>query len=133
MDNLDKETGEIRPKYNERGEELMDPTPIAVPFKFQQRSQFDWMRQFIRQEVSRHAAEQGYESFEEANDFNVGDDFDPTTPYEEQFDPETGESNFTKPFVQEQPTKPPKKGGEPKAKEGENPPADPPVDNNSTD
>lgn len=103
-------------KFNERGEEIMDPTPVAVPFKFQQRSQFDWMRQFIRNEISRNAAEQGMESFEEANDFDVGEDFDPTTPYEEHFDPETGESSFDRQFVQEEPVEQPPKKSSSKAK-----------------
>lgn len=37
--------------------------------------------------LAAEAAAAGYESFEEADDFEVGDDFDPSSPYETDFDP----------------------------------------------
>lgn len=54
----------------------------------------DQIREMVRSErLAREAAEGGFETFEEADDFDVGDDFDPRTPYEESFDPE-GRSSF---------------------------------------
>lgn len=90
-------------KFNDKGEEIMDPTPIAVPLRFKQRSYYDQMREMIRREMSQAAQDRGLESFEEADDFDIGDDYDPTTPYEEQFDPDDGVSNFDRQFVQEKP------------------------------
>lgn len=37
--------------------------------------------------LAQEAAQAGYESFEEADDFEVGDDYDPSSPYETDFDP----------------------------------------------
>lgn len=34
---------------------------------------------------------QGQETFDEADDFDIGDDFDPTSPYESDFDPMAAE------------------------------------------
>lgn len=89
-------------ELNEKGHEILDETPVSVPFKIQRRSYFDHVREFIRQEVSRNALETGHETFEEADDFDVGDDYDPSSPYEMQFDPDLGpQSN---PFNDEKPT-----------------------------
>lgn len=79
---------------DENGHEVLDPTPVAPPVGFiQQPSMFEHIRNLVRTELSRRAADSGdLESFEEADDFDVGDDYDPTSPYEQQFDPlpETG-------------------------------------------
>jgi len=105
-------------KFTENGEEIMDPTPVASAMKFKQRSQFSDIRRYIANELSRQAAENDQETLQEADDFNVGDDFDPTSPYEEQFDPESGQSTFEAPFIQEKPVSQDESGNQ----------ADPPVD-----
>lgn len=70
--------------------EVTDPTPMAPPIGYKkQPSIWEQQRALIRQELSRHAESQGFESFEESDDFDVDDDFDPTTPYEADFDPPT--------------------------------------------
>lgn len=76
-------------KFDDLGREIMDPTPIAPPIGYRkQPSIAEQMRAMIRSERLREeAAAQGYESFEEADDFDVDDDFDPTSPFEEQFEP----------------------------------------------
>lgn len=98
-------------EYNEHGHEIPDATPVAVPIRFTQPSHFSQIREMIRRELSIQAQSQGFETFEEANDFAVGDDFDPNSPYEEQFDPETGVSNFDyqppPPMEQAKPADPP--------------------------
>lgn len=54
----------------------------------------DQIREMVRSErLAREVAEAGFETFEEADDFDIGDDFDPSTPYEESFDAE-GRSSF---------------------------------------
>lgn len=70
------------------GAEILDSTPMDPPIGFNpQPSMFDIMR---AQMAQYHAdlAKQGYETPEEADDFEVeGDDFDPHSPYEHNFDP----------------------------------------------
>lgn len=73
---------------DEKGREIVSDKPVEVPLKLKSRdTQTDFIRDMIRRELSRRAADDGMESFEEADDFEVGDDFDPTSPYEEVFDP----------------------------------------------
>lgn len=76
-------------KYDDDGRELMDPTPIAPPIGYKKSPTIaEQIRTMIRSEKLRQEAEEaGYESFEEADDFDVGDDFDPKSPYEEVFEP----------------------------------------------
>lgn len=71
--------------------EVLDDTPIAVPAGIKpDMSLEDRIKLMIRTDISHRAAQEGTESFEEADDFNVGDDFDPTSPYEENFDHDLG-------------------------------------------
>lgn len=71
------------------GREIPDPTPIAPPIGYvPQPSMVDHIRNMIRTELSRSAAEAGEETFDEADDFEVEDELaDPHTPYEAVFDP----------------------------------------------
>lgn len=73
--------------YNKRGEELPDPKPVALPIHFNRpQSLNDRIRQLIQNEVSRVAVNAGEESFEEANDFDTGEeDADPLSNAEKAF------------------------------------------------
>jgi len=73
---------------DEEGREIMDPTPIAPPVGYKrQPSMVEIVRDMIKSERLRLEAEHaGMESFEEADDFEV-DDYDPSSPYEEHFEP----------------------------------------------
>lgn len=68
---------------------IPDPTPIAPPLGYiKQPSITERIRDMVRSEHLRAAAEAaGAETFEEANDFDVGDDYDPNSPYEEVYEP----------------------------------------------
>lgn len=68
--------------------EVPNPTPVAPPVGYKrQPSLTEQIRAMVRSEALRQAAEaEGVETFEEADDFEV-DDYDPTSPYEEVFDP----------------------------------------------
>lgn len=70
------------------GAEVPDPVPLEPPVGFVRRpSLTEQIRDMVRSEAVRAAAEsQGMESFEEADDFSVEDD-DPSTPYEAEFEP----------------------------------------------
>lgn len=71
------------------GREMPDPTPVAPPVGYnRQPSLAEQIRAMVRSEQVRQAAEAaGLETFEEADDFDVGDDYDPASPYEEVFEP----------------------------------------------
>lgn len=73
------------------GQEVPDPTPIEPPLGYvKQPSISDQIRQMVRSEQLRQEARNaGFETLEEADDFDVDDEFhDPTTPYEEHFFPQ---------------------------------------------
>lgn len=90
---VDPESGEVISSHDAEGREILDTTPIAPPVGFtKEPSMFDYVREMVRSERLRQEAEaQGFESFEDADDFDVGDDVDPTTPYENDFDPDVRE------------------------------------------
>lgn len=100
MEHINKKTGEVMEQldlplqkcgYNERGEEVQDSRPMALPVGFSRpKSLTDTMKSLLRNEEFRRALdEKGVETFEEADDFDCGED-DPlgSTPYEDTFDPE---------------------------------------------
>lgn len=65
------------------GREIPDPTPVAPPVGYKkQPSMVDHVRALVAADLSRRAEQMGYESFEESNDFDIGDDFEPETEYE---------------------------------------------------
>lgn len=73
---------------DEKGWEVLDPTPIARPLRFSRPpTQLEEIRRLMAM-VSREAEQQGHETFEEADDFEVGDDYDPQSPWELSIDQE---------------------------------------------
>lgn len=71
-------------RYNDKGEEIPDPTPVEVPVGIKRDPPLhELIKLYVRTEMSRQAAEEGNETFDEANDFGDEDDLDlPMTPYE---------------------------------------------------
>lgn len=70
-------------RYDEQGRELPDPTPVEIPVGFQRpESLQEQIKRLVRTELSAQAQAEGFESFEEADDFEVGDDYDPSSPHE---------------------------------------------------
>lgn len=71
------------------GHEVVSSVPVAVPLGYRRPpSLAEQVKSMVRNELSRAATEQGLESFEEADDFDIGDDA-PKSPYELDFDQET--------------------------------------------
>lgn len=69
------------------GSEIMDDTPVALPVRFKRvNNEYERFREIIRQELSRQADNAGWESFEDSDDFDCDDDFDPQSPYEMEFE-----------------------------------------------
>lgn len=73
---------------DEFGQEVPDPVPLAPPVGYKRRVPLaQQIREMVRSEALRMAAERaGAESFDEADDFDVGDDVDPRSPYEAEFE-----------------------------------------------
>lgn len=64
MDRIDKD-----------GREVLDDTPVELPIGYRQPKPLDErIREMVRINLSQVAEEKGYETFSEANDFDVGDD-----------------------------------------------------------
>lgn len=78
------------------GKELVDPTPMQIPVGFIRPEPLSaQIQRLVRSEISRRATEEGYESFEEAEDFEIEDEyFDPSSPWEMNFDPEEQKRHF---------------------------------------
>lgn len=81
---------QVSSDLDSKGRELPDDVPMAPPVGYSVGpSLADFVQRMIRTEVSRHAAEASYETFEESEDFEIDDDpLDPTSvlsEYEEVF------------------------------------------------
>lgn len=74
------------------GQEVPDPTIVDPPLGYvPQPDLMELMRRMIRTELSQAIDQTEVETFEEADDFDVDDDVDYTSPYEEYFDPSPGQ------------------------------------------
>lgn len=63
--------------------EYLDTSPVARPVGFRAPPSLQEMiRMYVRTELSREADRQGHETFEEADDFDVGDDYEPRSQWE---------------------------------------------------
>lgn len=77
---------------DEHGREVPDPMPVAIPVQFQvPESLEDRIKRIIHSQLSVEADAAGFETFEEADDFDVGDDYDPRSPHELDLDQEMAE------------------------------------------
>ncbi|UDN67814.1 hypothetical protein [robinz microvirus RP_133] len=75
---------------DKQGREIPDPIPVAIPIKWSRPPTLqEQIRMFIRRDLSDQASLKGHETFAEADDFDVDDDFDPTSPWELSYDQET--------------------------------------------
>lgn len=65
-----------------------DPQPLAIPARMRvpERLQ-DTIARLVKRSVDDWAQQNGHETFEESEDFEVDDEVDPRSAYEEFFDP----------------------------------------------
>ena len=94
-------------EYNSKGEEIPDPRPTALQINFKAPPPLnDRIDQLVKNAlIQRDLEAHGIETFAEADDFEM-DDLDPSTPYEESFDPlhtTAREQEIRAGFVQEIP------------------------------
>lgn len=86
---MDPETGEVRIRTH-RGShyEDPDPRPFAPTVGVRPKETLEErMRRMIRDEMSYVAEQQGMETFEESDDFDVDDEHDPASMYEIPWEP----------------------------------------------
>lgn len=69
----------------EDGSENLDPKKIAIPAGFKRPENIQDMIQRALRGAARAAEAGGFETPEESDDFEVGDDFDPSIPMESEF------------------------------------------------
>lgn len=77
-------------RLDENGHEVVSSIPMEPPLGYKkQPTMIEHVRNMVRSEMLRKEAEAaGMESFEDADDLNIPDDpIDPSTPYEEVFEP----------------------------------------------
>lgn len=74
--------------------EPVDDVPVAIPVHVRRSESMDErIRRITEHSLSRAAADQGLETWEEANDFDIPDDpIDPETVWERDFEMATAES-----------------------------------------
>lgn len=80
----------LKARLDERGHEVVSNVPMQPPLGYKKEpSVSDRIREMVRSEMLRREVEAaGLETMEEADDFDVDDDpIDPSTPFEENFDP----------------------------------------------
>jgi len=76
----------------EIGKEFPNPTPIAPPIGWVPAEPIHeqiarMVMRGVQEQLSRERGEE-LESAEEADDFEIGDDYDPSAPYEHDFEPQ---------------------------------------------
>lgn len=70
-------------QLNEKGQEVLDSTPMAKPPGWTEPETIvQQIHRLVREEISRQAVAEGFESFEEADDFDVDDDPEIKSAYE---------------------------------------------------
>lgn len=70
-------------KFDEFGREIPDNTPVEMPLGLRMPKPLqELIKDIVRHQMSQEAAEEGRETFDEANDFDVEDDEIPASPYE---------------------------------------------------
>jgi hypothetical protein len=104
-------------EFDELGRQIPDPEPIALPVGWvPEKSLRELLKEMIRDQLSDTAQNQGFETFEEADDFETDSDFGPVSDKElhgDQYDRPASYIDKLAPgeetFIEEIP-EPPKKG-----------------------
>lgn len=92
--------------HNKQGGETPDPTPLSVTVGLKKPPTIQEMIKKYMAAASLDASMKGLDSFEEADDFDCDDDFDPTSPYEHDFDQIMDKGRYgQQPFKEEVPAK----------------------------
>lgn len=92
-EHVDPETGEVHdvvlqtPFHDANGHEILDPRPMALPVGFQRPPTLaEQVARLVRGHMSDMAAADGFETFEDADDFELDEDIIVPSPWEDDFD-----------------------------------------------
>lgn len=122
-------------KILEDGSEQLDETPVAIPVKYTRPpSQFQQLKQELLRELQAKASDHGFDTPEEADDFDCDDDPFPASRWEYSEDEEALYKEDLA-LVDEHRSKRSsgKSGGDEEISGGVSQEGDPPVDTGSTD
>lgn len=89
----DQDGVQVSAEIRRDGKEYGDPVPLEAPLGYTPPPDImTLIKTMVRNELfQKKLAEEGYETFEEADDFDIEDDpVDPLTPYEKVFEPPPG-------------------------------------------
>jgi len=68
---------------NENGHEVLDDTPVEIPLRFRREETInEKVQRLVELNISARAEANGFETFDEADDFDVQDEYDPRSRYE---------------------------------------------------
>lgn len=81
---------------DEQGRFYGNPVPLEPPIGYKrQPSLTEQIRDMVRSEkLAQETRDAGFETFEEGDDFDVQDDFDPRSPFEYNFDPRMSDEDW---------------------------------------
>jgi hypothetical protein len=131
------EKTEAKPNWEKgidsNGKELIDPRPNQLLLDCPKPKPLDEVFAEIFRKAEARAAEQGYETYEESEDFNIGDDYDPNSPYELDPDHEYQQQGSFSPEIPTEPAKKKANNDEPEAKEKKDAEQDSKEDSKKTD
>lgn len=72
----------------EVGKEFPNPVPLEPPLGYVlSKPLHEQIRDLVMNELSQQARAAGMETLEESEDFDVGDDYDPMSPWEMEYEP----------------------------------------------
>lgn len=86
---VDEDGVQVTSEIRSDGKEYPDGVPMQPPVGYRAEPTIsELIKMFVRRELSQVADQHEFDSFEEAEDFDIEDDpVDPLTPYERVFDP----------------------------------------------
>lgn len=87
--------------------EILSPVPVAQPLRLRVPSQSERIMALVRHEQAMAAKRAEVETFEDADDFDLDDGEEWSSPYEEVFDPAAVTSPPVKPAEPSPPPTPP--------------------------
>ena len=88
-------------------QEQLSEVPVALPIGYKRPDTLKDIMNRLRCEMIQEGLDREVETFEEADDFDCDDDFDPSSPWEELFDPNgqsigfLDQNKYTKPNLYE--------------------------------
>lgn len=107
---FDEDGVQVTSGQNELGQETPDPVPMAPPVGYAQHATLadSISRMLKHQLMAQAAAAEGFDTPEEADDFDIEDDpLDPLTPYERHFEPPPAPPPAPPAAASQQPATPP--------------------------